>query len=313
MSAKIVVGVDIGGTCVKFGIFDENKSLLYKWSEPTDLSEQGTKIIPEVHRQITSKIKKLELQLSDLKGIGMGIPGPVDSTGFVENCVNLNWNNVNPAKELEAFFPNIVIKAENDANVAALGEYVQGAGKAYKSAMLITIGTGIGGGIVLDGNILHGAHGLAGEIGHIAMDRNAKERCNCGNLGCVDHIASASGIVRIMRELLLENDTDCVLRGLPDFSAKDICDAAKDHDELASRCIDICMEPLARGMATFTHAFDPEVFIIGGGVSSSGETILEPLRIHYQENLFLTNHGADIIAASLGNDAGMIGAAMQVL
>ena len=304
-------GVDIGGTQLKIGAFTKDGALVDKWTADTDISNAGSHIIPDIANEIRQYLTgNGELQPA---GIGMGIPGPVDRYGYVRTCVNLNWNDFYPVKELGKEFPDCRIAAGNDANVAALGEYAQGAGKEYESAMLITIGTGIGGGIVLDGKILAGAHGLAGEIGHITTDSSAHECCSCGNLGCVDHIASASGIVRVMKEMLAENTTDSIIRSLESITAKDICDAARGEDELAIKCLDICMEPLAKGMAFFTHAFDPEVFMIGGGVSKGGDTILEPLRKHYQENLFLTDRGADIIVAELGNDAGMIGAAMQVL
>lgn len=303
-----IFGVDIGGTQIKIGAFSEDGSLLKKWAVETDLSESGSHIIPQVADEVRRYLTENGLTESAVKGIGMGIPGPVDKNGYVRTCVNLNWNAFNPVDELAKDFPDVHVCAGNDANVAALGEYWQGAGRNYESAMLITIGTGIGGGIVLDGKILLGAHGLAGEIGHIAADRNATERCNCGNLGCVDHIASASGIVRVMKELLSQSDEGSVLRKEKEITARAVCDAAAAADPLALRCIDTCMEVLARGMAWFSHAFDPEVFIIGGGVSQAGSIITDPLQKHYSENLFLIEKGADIRIAQLGNDAGIIGA-----
>lgn len=302
---KVFFGIDIGGTQIKCGAFLETGRLLQKWSVRTDLSDGGNRIMTQIEQEVRGWMSAHSGYM--VGGIGMGIPGPVDRNGYVKTCVNLNWHEFNPTEELKKRFPEAEIAAGNDANVAALGEYTWGAGREYESAMLITIGTGIGGGIILGGQILSGAHGIAGEIGHITTDRGAVERCNCGNMGCVDHIASATGIARNMKELLEKERVSCMLRGREDVTAKDICDAAGRGDALCVKCLDQCMEPLGKAMAFFSHAFDPEVFMIGGGVSRAGEVILAPLRKHYQENLFLIQQGADIRAAELGNDAGIMG------
>lgn len=309
---KVFFGIDIGGTQIKFGVFSEKAKLLQKWSVKTDLSEAGSRIIPQVGKEVRNWLQKQGLTEKSVNGIGLGIPGPVDEKGYVRTCVNLNWHDFYPAIELGKEFPDAVITAGNDANVAALGEYMQGAGKRYSSAMLITIGTGIGGGIILNGKIVSGAHGIAGEIGHITTDSEATGACNCGNTGCVDHIASATGIARRMKELLAQNKENHALRG-KDFTAKDVCDKAAEGDALCIRCIEQCMEPLGKAMAFFSHAFDPQVFIIGGGVSRAGDIILEPLRKFYQKNLYLIREGADIRTAQLGNDAGMIGSCMMAM
>lgn len=306
-----IFGADIGGTQIKLGAFTkEEGNLVDSWALDTDISDQGSHIIHDIGNSVREYSSAHNATIS---GIGIGIPGPVDRNGYVPKCVNLNWNGFYAVKELDKELPGIRTAAGNDANVATLGEYMKGAGSAYESAMFITIGTGIGGGVVINGKIIVGAHGIAGEIGHITTDRGTVEHCNCGNLGCIDHISSASGIVRVMREILADDASESSLRALPSFTAKDVCDVAAAGDALAVKCIDKCMEPLAKGMAFFSHAFDPDVFIIGGGVSKAGDTILNPLRKHYNENLFLISKGADIIQASLGNDAGMIGAAMQVM
>ena len=309
---KVFFGIDIGGTQLKIGAFSENETLLQKWTVITDLSDAGKRIIPQVGDEIRKWISVRSLTTSDIGGIGMGIPGPVTKDGYVRTCVNLNWNNFYPEKELQRQFPNIAVAVGNDANVAALGEYTHGAGKQYASAMLITIGTGIGGGVILDGEIISGAHGIAGEIGHITTDAEAEESCNCGNIGCVDHIASATGIVRKMKKLWEESEENSVLRGGV-LTAQEICRRAEEGDLLCIRCIDLCMAPLGKAMAFFSHAFDPEVFMIGGGVSRAGDVILTPLKKHYKENLYLIQNGADIRAAELGNDAGMIGSCMLVM
>ncbi len=210
--------------------------------------------------------------------------------------------------ELARFFPNHQIRAENDANVASLGEYFQGAGRNVSSMMMVTLGTGVGGGVILDGRILVGAHGIAGEIGHIAADPTQEEICNCGNRGCIDQCASATGIVRKAEKLLASVDQPSALRDFETLTAKEICDCAKEKDPLAIRVIEECMYPLGVGLAYFSHAFDPEMYVIGGGVSLAGEVIIKAVQKGYQEQFFLTKKKADIRLAELGNDAGITGA-----
>lgn len=309
---KVFFGVDIGGTGIKFGAFDENGQLLEKWSLPTDLSDSGKKIIPDVAKSIRTYIDNMTGSY-EISGIGMGIPGPVDKSGYVKTCVNLHWTEFNPVEELKKEFPSVLIAAGNDANVAALGEYYKGAGKEYSSMMLITLGTGVGGGIVIDGNVLLGANGLAGEIGHISGGVEETEKCNCGNVGCIDQFASATGIVRIMKKLLNEHDIFSKLRNTENLTAKDVCMAAEQGDALALQCIDICMGALGTGLAYFSHAFDPEAYVIGGGVSKAGNLIINSIKKAYLKKMFLMKKGADIKVATLGNDAGIIGACMLVM
>lgn len=310
---KVAFGVDIGGTKIKFGAFSQEGRLLEKWSETTDLSDLGRKILPDVSRQIREYIKIKNIREEDITGIGLGIPGPVDKTGFVKICVNLHWKEFNPVTELKHFFPNVRIAAENDANVAALGEYYRGAGRNCESMMLVTLGTGVGGGIIMNGKVICGAHGLAGEIGHIDSGMSEIEKCNCGNTGCIDQFASATGIVRIMKSLLTESGDAGENNIMTRFTARDVCMLAKKGDVLANRCIDICMGALGKGLACFSHAFDPEVFVIGGGVARAGELITNAIKRSYNEKLFLIDKGADIKLAQLGNDAGITGACMLVL
>ncbi len=309
---KVFFVVDIGGTGVKFGAFDQNGQLIDKWSILTNLSDSGQKIIPDVVKSINTYIARKE-GLYNIGGIGMGIPGPVDKKGYVKTCVNLHWTEFNPVEELKKEFPDVAIAAGNDANVAALGEYYRGAGKEYSSMMLITLGTGVGGGIVIDGKVLLGANGLAGEVGHISGGIAETEKCNCGNVGCIDQFASATGIVRIMKKLLNEQDGFSKLCNKEKFTAKDVCMAAEQGDELALQCIDICMSALGTGLAFFSHAFDPEVYVIGGGVSRAGGLIIDVIKKAYLKRLFLIDKGADIKLATLGNDAGIIGACMLVM
>lgn len=311
---SIAFGVDIGGTQIKFGAFTEQGELLEKWTVPTDLTDCGRKILPAVTRQIKEYSKGRRII-----GIGLGIPGPVDRSGYVKVCVNLHWTKFNPVKELEKDFSGIRLAAGNDANVAALGEYYKGAGRGCKSMMLVTLGTGVGGGIVIDGRVFPGDHGIAGEIGHISAGVPESEKCNCGNTGCIDQFASATGIVRIMKKLLKERYADIKSGQLQTkltaegFTARDVCYAAKNGDELAKECLDICMGALGVGLAYFSHAFDPEIYVIGGGVSNAGDIIIQTVKKAYARKLFLIDKGPEIKLADLGNDAGMIGACMLVL
>lgn len=303
----MIFGVDIGGTNIKIGRFDSDGELLEKWLVKTDLSDCGKKIVPLVAECIEKNIVQAGLEKKDVKGIGMGIPGPVDLNGYVKKCVNLNWNDFNPVEELRNFFPDCVIRAGNDANVASLGEYCKGAGKDASSMMMVTLGTGVGGGVIIDGKIIIGAHGIAGEIGHIAVTE-MEEKCNCGNRGCIDQCASATGIVKTAKKILEECEEPSRLRELAVLTSKDVCGLAKEKDALAVQCIERCMYPLGKGLAYFSHAFDPEVYVIGGGVSLAGDIIIEAVRKGYEDNLFLLRKGADIRLAELGNDAGIIGA-----
>ncbi len=305
---RLIFGVDIGGTTIKFGKFTEELKLLEKWSVETDLSDYGAHIVPQVAEVLSAHMKEQKIRKEEVLGIGMGIPGPVTSGGYVEKCVNLHWTGFNPVTELQKFFPGFVIRAENDANVASLGEYFQGAGRDASSMMMVTLGTGVGGGVILDGKILTGAHGIGGEIGHIATDPTQEETCNCGNKGCIDQCASATGIVRKAEKLLKSLDQASVLRELETLTAKEVCDGAREGDELSVRIIEECMYPLGVGLAHFSHAFDPEMYVIGGGVSLAGEVILDAVRKGYEAHLFLIGKGADIRLAELGNDAGVTGA-----
>ncbi len=306
---KIYFGVDIGGTKIKLGAFDEAGSIVSKWSIDTDISEAGSHIIPDVVAAVKGYLA--ENPETELCGIGLGIPGPVDGKGYVYRCVNLNWNDFSPVDELSKFFPGIKVAAGNDANVAALGEYHMGGGAGSSSMMMVTLGTGVGGGVIIDGKIIGGAHGIAGEIGHISTNPLETEDCNCGNRGCINQISSATGIVRHAKQLL-ETGEASSMADFESLSAKDVCDCAKTGDKLALRCIDECMKPLADGLVYFSHAFDPEVYVVGGGVSHAGEFIVEAIRREMVKKFFISE-APGIKLATLGNDAGIIRACMLVL
>lgn len=310
---ELFMGVDIGGTETKMGLFSKEGELQEKWAFPTNLQDAGSHIIPDVAKEVREGMRRLHYKEADLKGIGLGIPGPVAKDGYVKTCVNLNWHEFHPVKELQTYFPELEVAAGNDANVAALGEYHKGAGKKYSSMMLVTLGTGVGGGIILDGKILLGAHGIAGEIGHIGTGKSKKNRCNCGNEGCVDQWASATGIANRAKELLRENSEPSLLRGKEPLTAKEICDSAKEGDKLALQCLEDCMEPLGKALAYFSHSFDPEGYVIGGGVSRAGEILIEQIKKSYEKYIYLVPEAAEIVQAELGNDAGITGACMLAI
>lgn len=304
---NILFGVDIGGTQIKIGSFSEKGELLDKWAVDTDLSDQGKRIIPAVAGEIRKYASEHQIPMDRIAGIGMGIPGPVDKDGYVKVCVNLNWRDFNPVTEMEKELPGVCAAAENDANLAALGEYYCGAGKSASSMMLVTLGTGVGGGIIIGGNIISGSHGIAGEIGHITPHIEEHEKCNCGNTGCVDQFASATGMVRIMKKLLKSGEVESALTMEEDFSAKDICTCASKGDPGAKKCLEICMGALGEALSVFSHAFDPELYVIGGGVSKAGQIIIDAIEQEYDKHFFLIEKGAKITLAALGNDAGIIG------
>lgn len=306
----VIIGVDVGGTQIKFGLFSEEYALIKKWSCKTDLAESGRRIIPSAAEEIYRMLEEKGIGREEVYGIGMGIPGPVDSEGYVRNCVNLHWNNFHVVREMKHFFPKAAIAAENDANAAAFGEYYRGAGRAFSSMMLVTLGTGVGGGIVLNGQILSGAHSIAGEIGHVTVYPDEESVCNCGNHGCVDQFASATGIVRYMKKLLAGTEADSMLRGLGKMTAKEICEAADRGDGLAVKCLDKCLGALGIGLGYFSHAFDPEVYVIGGGVSNAGKITIESIEKEYCRHIRLAEKGAVFCIAELGNDAGITGAAL---
>lgn len=310
---NIYFGIDIGGTDTKIGSFSETGALIHKWNIKTDYSNQGTYIIPNASATIKQYLDDREIPYEDAIGIGIGIPGPMRADGFVENCVNLGWKGINPEAELKKYFPDSCTKGGNDANMAALAEYWMGAGKGYSSMMLVTLGTGVGGGIIVDGKIITGAHGLAGEIGHMGINHQEMERCNCNNRGCIDQIASARGIVRYTNMFMHGSREETALRNIPDFTARDVAEHALKGDKIALQSLRYCMSVLGRGLAYASHILDPEVYVIGGGVSAAGELIISMIKEEFDQNIFLTEHRADIRTARLGNDAGIYGSAKLVI
>lgn len=312
--SKKYIGIDIGGTSVKLGLFETDGTLLHKWEVKTRKEEAGAYIIPDVAASIRKKLSELSLTLQDVAGAGMGIPGPVLPDGFVEVCVNLGWRSRNPQKELSELLDGILVCSGNDANVAALGEMWQGGGKGFRDLVMVTLGTGVGGGVILDGKIVAGRHGLGGEIGHIRVREEEKEYCNCGGQGCLEQVASATGIAREARRRMAASGKESTLRAFGDrINAKNVLDCAKAGDELALEVTETVCYYLGWGLATLSMAVDPDVFVIGGGVSAAGSFLTDRIEKYYKKFTPISEHKAEIALATLGNDAGIYGAARLLL
>ena len=276
--------MDLGGTTVKIGLFTVDGMLQEKWEIPTRTENQGAAILSDIAASIQNKVDVRHLTKEQVTGIGIGVPGPVLNENRVQGCVNLGWGNVCVADELSAL-TGMKVKAANDANVAALGEQWQGGGKGYQNIVMFTLGTGVGGGIIQNGQIVSGANGAAGEIGHMVITEpeNVVGTCGCGHQGCLEQIASATGIVNLAKRQLTECDEASILRQYAPLTAKDVLDAAKAGDALACRVAEQMMQALGRAAAYIACVMNPDVFVIGGGVSRAGEYLTEGIRRYYQQ------------------------------
>lgn len=310
--ANYVFGVDIGGTTVKIGLFTVDGAMVDKWEITTRTDEGGKYILNDIAASVEAKLAEKEIDKKDVKGIGMGVPGPVKQDGTVLRCVNLGWGIFNAAEELSGII-GLPVKAGNDANMAALGEMWQGGGKGYKNIVMVTLGTGVGGGIILDGKMLSGVNGAGGEIGHIQVNDDETEVCGCGRKGCLEQYTSATGIVRMANTMLNTTDRPSSLRSAQYVSAKAVFDAAKQGDELASEIVDKHGKCLGKSLAQIACVVDPEVFVIGGGVSKAGSIITETTEKYFQEYAFHACKKTKFTLATLGNDAGMYGGACAIL
>lgn len=310
--SKYAFGVDIGGTTVKLGLFDRDGCVLDKWEIPTVKDNDGAAILPDVAESIRDKMSEKGIKPEDIAGIGVGAPGAVDDRGtLVDGAVNLGWGVFNIPKVLNAYL-DVPVKATNDANAAAFGEMWQGGGKGYDNMVAVTLGTGVGGGIIVDGRIVSGATGAGGEIGHIHIEDSETESCGCKNRGCLEQYASATGIVRLAKRRLAKDDRASVLRE-GNVTAKSVFDAVKAGDEVAVEIAEQFGEYLGKGLAAVAAVVNPEVFVIGGGVSKAGEVLLSYVEPAFQKYAFSACRCAKFALATLGNDAGIYGAAGLIL
>ena len=308
---KYCFGIDVGGTTVKCGLFNTDGEVLDKWEIPSRTEDGGKNILPDVAAAILAKIEEKKLDKEEIAGVGIGVPGPVDDNGVIACAVNLHWGRMDIVKEL-GDLTGLKVKAGNDANVAALGELWQGGGKGYHNLVLLTLGTGVGGGIIVNDKIFAGSQGAAGELGHAHVEDAIKDPCNCGSCGCLEQVASATGIVRLAKEELAASDEDSLLRN-GEVSAKTVFDAVKEGDALAIRVAERFGAYLGKAMAVFACVLDPEVFVIGGGVSKAGTILLDFIKKNYVSYAFPTAKNVAFKLATLGNDAGIYGAAKMVL
>ena len=346
---RYAFGVDIGGTTVKIGLFETEGQMIEAWEIPTRTENQGDEILPDIAKAILDKLSERGIATEEVEGIGMGIPGPVLDECIVNKCINLGWGVRNVAKELADLTGITRIKAGNDANVAALGEMWKGGGAGHKNVVMVTLGTGVGGGIIVNEKIISGAFGAGGEIGHMKMSEDETEVCGCGKKGCLEQYASATGIVRMAKKMLEDTDgtsdlkivkdpggdSDLKTRKAPgeesdlkelkasgqkstlcnavDLTAKDIFDAAKTGDVFAKEVVEQAGQMLGKALSYISCVADPEVYVIGGGVSKAGDILLETIRRHFRENAFHASRDAKFALAALGNDAGMYGAVKLIV
>lgn len=310
--SKCIFGVDLGGTTVKLGLFDPEGNVSEKWEIPTRKEDSGKLILPDIADAVKGKMQEKGIAKEDVIGVGIGVPGPVDSNGVIYKAANLGWGVFSIKEELTGLLGGIRVEAGNDANVAALGEMWRGGGRGYDNMVAVTLGTGVGGGIIVDGKILTGAKGAGGEIGHILVEEQETEVCGCGKTGCLEQYTSATGVVRLANRRLKKDDKASVLR-TGQISAKDVWDAVKAGDELAVEVAEQFGEYLGKGLAAVACVVNPDIFVIGGGVSKAGNVLMDYMVEPYKKYVFHGSRETKFALATLGNDAGIYGAAKLVL
>lgn len=317
MTDKKLIGVDLGGTTIKFAILTDKGEIQQKWSIETNILSDGQLIIPDIIDSINHHIDMYDMSVDQFDGIGLGSPGTINhEKGTIKGAFNLNWTNeVYPVRDIEKG-TGLPVVIENDANVAALGERWQGAGNNANDVVFVTLGTGVGGGIIANGKLIQGQNGAAGEIGHVTVDPNGF-MCTCGKRGCLETIASATGIVRVARDRASEYAGSSELKAMlddgQDISAKDVFDLAKKDDDLAMMVVDYVCDSLGFVLGNIANTLNPKFVIIGGGVSAAGDFLLNKVDKAMRKNEFATiKDSTELRLASLGNGAGVIGAASLI-
>lgn len=307
-----IFGIDIGGTSVKCGLFTSEGELLDKWEIPTNREDHGANVPKDIADSINGKMSEKFIEKENVLGVGMGIPGPVLDDGTVLECPNLGWGRMNIAQIMNDL-TGLKIKAGNDANVAALGEMWKGGGRGCGNMVMITLGTGVGGGIILDGNILYGINGAAAEIGHMVVNPSETDVCGCGGRGHLEQYASATGIVRMARKALAAGNEETALASFENLTAKDIFDEAKKGDKVALELVDTLGRYLALAISHVSACVDPQAYVVGGGVSRAGAILIDAIQKHYNNNIMKALQNKEFRLAELGNDAGIYGAARMLI
>ncbi len=311
---KYIYGLDLGGTTVKMGLFDGEGNILEKWEIPTRTEDKGVNILPDIAASIADKNKEKDIAIEDVMGIGIGVPGPITEDGRVLKCVNLGWGIFSVADELRRLTGVEKICVGNDANVAALGEQWRGGGRGFDNIVMVTLGTGVGGGIILNGKILTGSNGAAGEIGHLKVNLKETLTCGCGKKGCLEQYSSATGITRISAEKLEESDQPSELRGYDHpITGIELFKAYENGDALSKEIVEVYTDYLALGLSHIATVVDPQAFVLGGGVSKSGHLFIDMLKEKYDQDVMPALRNKEFRLAKLGNDAGMYGAVRMVL
>ncbi|KKY01012.1 MULTISPECIES: ROK family protein [Paraclostridium] len=306
------IGVDIGGTGVQAGVVDENGQILFRKECPTDVLSGFEKIMEDINKLVRNMLEENGVQISEIKSIGFGVPSFINKKGQV-TCVNLGWKEEDFINTLKSKFPETNVYAENDATVAALAEAKAGSMKGCDVGVMYTLGTGVGGGIIINGKVFNGAHNMGSEIGHVIVDTNYFD-CNCGNNGCLETFCSATAIIKYAKKLIEEGNDSKILElannNIENINAKNVFDAYRLNDKVAIETINRFKEYLAKAIAGMINTLDPEVISLGGGVSRAGDIILDGLDELVRKYIIYKNEDfADIVIATLGADAGIVGAA----
>lgn len=312
MDKNYCFGVDVGGTTVKMGLFSTEGELFDKWEIKTRTENEGEAVLPDIVDAIFSKMKEKGIEKESVKGVGVGVPAPVNQEGIIKNSANIGWGYKEVKREIEELLGGIRAEIGNDANVAALGEMWLGAGKGCSDMIMVTLGTGVGGGVITHGKVIVGANGAGGEIGHLCVNSEETEKCGCGKKGCLEQYASATGIARLARRYLENYDGETLL-SKENISAKTVFDAVKEGDKVAVEIAEEFGEYLGRALANLAVITDPAVIVIGGGVSKAGPILLPFIEKPFIENAFFANQDVKFVLATLGNDAGICGAARLII
>ena len=313
---KYIYGIDLGGTTVKMGLFDNEGNIIDKWEIVTRKEDNGSQILPDIAASVKDKNSEKNIAIEEIEGIGIGVPGPVTEDGRVLKCANLGWGVLSVTDELGRLTGISKVKAGNDANVAALGEQWRGGGRGFDSIVMVTLGTGVGGGVIQNGKILTGSNGAAGEIGHLKVNLHETATCGCGGHGCLEQYSSATAIMRHARKLVSETEEESYLRQFETekITGKEIFDAYKADDNLAKQVVKRFAEYLGLGLANVAAVVDTQAFVIGGGVSKNGQVVIDVISEEYEKNVALfALKGKEFRLAELGNDAGMYGAVRMVM